>query len=59
MNETYLKKISLEVFEMAQALYEGVGLGFCPLKITDKDKRWIKRMETLGVAEDSKKPGQK
>lgn len=49
MNETYLKEIGLEVFEKAQALYEGVGLGFSPLKISDKDKRWIKRMETLGV----------
>lgn len=55
VNEIYLKEIGAEAFEKAQALYEGVGLGFYPLKSTDKDKRWIKRMETLGVAEDSKR----
>lgn len=54
VNEPYLKTISLEALKKAQALYDGVGLGFSPEKITDKDKRWMKRLETLGVAEDSK-----
>lgn len=55
INESYLKSISLEVYEKAQALYEGVGLGFSPKNITDRDKRWMKRLETLGVAEDSRR----
>lgn len=54
VNELYLKMISRDALNKAQALYEGVGLGFCPVKITDKDKRWVKRLETLGVAEDSR-----
>ena len=54
VNEAYLKAIDSRVFEKAQGLYEGVGLGHYPKDDSDKDKRWQRRIETLGIAEDSR-----
>lgn len=54
IEKEYLKTISIEVYERAKALFDGVALDFQPKGIRDKDKRWIKRIETLGIAEDSK-----
>lgn len=54
LNEGYLKSVGVEVYEKAAALFEGVGLGYRPQSVRDKDKRWQKRIDTLGQAEKSR-----
>lgn len=54
VNEKLLKESVPEVLERAWSLYDGVDLGFVPQKVTDKDKRWAKRMEVYGIAEECK-----
>lgn len=53
VNEAYLRNISEDVYLKAVSLFNGVCLDFCPKNIRDKDKRWQKRLETLGQAERS------
>ena len=55
INEIYLKTIDVNMLEKAKGLYEGVGLGHYPKNESDKDKRWQRRIVTLGIAEDSRR----
>lgn len=54
LNEVELRCAGKAVYDRAEALFEGVGLGFQPRSVRDKDKRWQKRIETLGQAEKSR-----
>lgn len=54
VNEAYLKSISEDVYIKTVSLFNGVCLNFCPKNVRDKDKRWQKRIETLGQAERSR-----
>lgn len=59
IKEGYLKDVSVEAYEKARAVFDGIALNFQPQGIRDKDKRWMKRIETLGIAEESKAAWQK
>lgn len=54
VNEAYLKSISEDVYIKTVSLFNGICLNFCPKNVRDKDKRWQKRIETLGQAERSR-----
>lgn len=59
VNENFLKSKGDDVYQKAIQLFEGVCLDFHPESVWDKDKRWQKRIDTLGQAEYSWKAWQK
>lgn len=61
VNEVYLQSVSDEVLQRAKAIFEGLALDYRPNsesgmqgKEKYKDKRWNKRFEALGVAEEAR-----
>lgn len=59
VNEAFLKNKGYDVYQKAVLLFKGVCLDFQPQSVRDKDKRWQKRIDTLGQAERSWKAWQK
>lgn len=54
VNEAFLKGIGDDIYQKAVLLFNGVRLDNHPTSVKDKDKRWQKRLDTLGQAEHSR-----
>lgn len=60
VNEEYLKAVGTDILGRARTTFEGLVLDYCPGadKIGEKkrcaDKRWQRRFETLGIAEEAR-----
>lgn len=59
VNKEYLEAVSEECYNKAKALYDGIGLGITSHTDLQKDKRWSKRFETLGIANDTREAWRK
>ena len=55
INTEFLTSVSENVYEKAYAIFTDLKLDFYPGSPKEKDKRWCKRIETVGIAEAAKK----